>query len=195
MNGLRWELARPTRQELECAVLDRVGIPGTLRGARADRCSYFKGFSLNCVGRCASPSKILYSLCDLIGAVCATAEGRMPAILIVEDDVLANEHLEYILQQAGYEVLSATSADDALELLEDGADVRLIVTDINLPGTRNGLKLAAVAKAQRPEINFIIVKGYNAFKKDEIPPGSLFIPKPYDARKMMEAIRHFQRAA
>ena len=76
----------------------------------------------------------------------------MPAILIVEDDVLANEHLEYILQQAGYEVLSATSADDALELLEDGADVRLIVTDINLPGTRNGLKLAAVAKAQTTRI-------------------------------------------
>ena len=75
----------------------------------------------------------------------------MPAILIVEDDVLANEHLEYILQQAGYEVLSATSADDALELLEDGEDVRLIVTDINLPGTMNGLKLAAVAKARRPE--------------------------------------------
>ena len=119
MNGLRWELARPRRQELECAVLDRVGIPGTLRGARADRCSYFKGYSLNNVGRCASPSKILYSLCDLVGAVCATAEGSMTAILIVEDDVLANEHLEYILQQAGYEVLSATSADDAVELLED----------------------------------------------------------------------------
>ena len=60
----------------------------------------------------------------------------MAAILIVEDDVLANEHLEYILQQAGYEVLSATSADEAAELLEDHDDVRLIVTDINLPGTK-----------------------------------------------------------
>ena len=77
----------------------------------------------------------------------------MTAILIVEDDVLANEHLEFILQQAGYEVLSATSADEAAELLEDLADVRLIITDINLPGTMNGLKLAAVAKAQRPEMN------------------------------------------
>jgi len=48
----------------------------------------------------------------------------MTAILIVEDDVLANEHLEFILQQAGYEVLSATSADEAAELLEDRKDVR-----------------------------------------------------------------------
>ena len=49
------------------------------------------------------------------------------------------------------------------------------------------MKLASAAKAQRPEINFIIVTGYDAPKKDEVPPGSLFIPKPYDARKMMEA--------
>ena len=109
----------------------------------------------------------------------------MTAILIVEDDILANEHLEFILQQAGYEVLSATSADEAAELLEDREDVRLIVTDINLPGTVNGLKLAATAKAQQPDMNVIIVTGYSAPKNDEIPPGSLFIPKPYNARKMI----------
>ena len=116
----------------------------------------------------------------------------MTAILIVEDDILANEHLEFILQQAGYEVLSATSADEAAELLEDREDVRLIVTDINLPGTVNGLKLAATAKAQQPDMNVIIVTGYSAPKNDEIPPGSLFIPKPYNARKMIEAVRHFR---
>jgi two-component system, response regulator PdtaR len=116
----------------------------------------------------------------------------MTAILIVEDDVLANEHLEFILQQAGYEVLSATSADEAAELLEDHEDVQLLVTDINLPGTMNGQKLAAAAKARRPAMNIIIVTGYSAPKNDEIPPGSLFIPKPYNARKMIEAVRHFQ---
>jgi two-component system, response regulator PdtaR len=116
----------------------------------------------------------------------------MTTILIVEDDVLANEHLEFILQQAGYEVLSATSADEAEELLEDHEDVQIIVTDINLPGTMNGLKLAAAVKARRPEMNIIIVTGYSAPKNDEIPPGSLFIPKPYNSRKMIEAVRHFQ---
>jgi DNA-binding NtrC family response regulator len=116
----------------------------------------------------------------------------MTAILIVEDDVLANEHLEFILQQAGYEVLSATSADEAAELLEDHEDVQLLVTDINLPGTMNGLKFAAAAKARRPEMKIIIVTGYSAPKDDEIPSGSLFIPKPYNARKMIEAVRHFQ---
>ena len=75
----------------------------------------------------------------------------MPSILIVEDDVLTNEYLEFILEQAGYEVVSATSADEAAVLLEDRDDVQLIVTDINLPGTMNGLKLAATVKARRPE--------------------------------------------
>ena len=117
----------------------------------------------------------------------------MTAILIVEDDVLANEHLEFILQQAGYEVFSATSADEAAELLDDHEDVQLLVTDINLPGTVDGLKLAAAVKARRPEMNIIIVTGYSAPKEDEIPQGSLFVPKPYNARKMIEAVRHFQK--
>ena len=115
----------------------------------------------------------------------------MTAILIVEDDVLANEHLEFILQQAGYEVFSATSAHQAAELLDDHEDVQLLVTDINLPGTVDGLKLAAAVKARRPEMN-IITTGYSAPKDDEIPQGSLFLAKPYNARKMIEAVRHFQ---
>ena len=116
----------------------------------------------------------------------------MTSILIVEDDVLTNEYLEFILEQAGYEVVSATSADEAAALLEGRDDVQLIVTDINLPGTMNGLKLAAAVKARRPEMNIIIVTGYGAPQGDEIPPGSLFVPKPYNAQKMIEAVRHFQ---
>src|ERR1700750_3134408 len=141
-----------------------------------------------------SPSKISNPFSDCTGSsLRPRRRTTMTAILIVEDDVLANEHLEFILQQAGYEVLSATSADEAAELLEDLADVRLIITDINLPGTMNGLKLAAAAKAQRPEIDIIIVTGYSAPESDEIPPGSLFISKPYNARKMIEAVRHFNK--
>ena len=57
-------------------------------------------------------------------------------------------NVEFILEQAGYEVVSATSADEAAVLLEGRDDVQLIVTDINLPGTMNGLKLAATVKVR-----------------------------------------------
>jgi two-component system, response regulator PdtaR len=141
----------------------------------------------------ASPSKISNPFSDGVGLLVASPrKAIMTAILIVEDDVLANEHLEFILQQAGYEVVSATSADEAAALLADREDVQVIVTDINLPGTMNGMKLAAAAKAQRPEMNIIITTGCSAPRSDEIPQGSLFVPKPYNARKMIEAVRHFQ---
>ena len=58
----------------------------------------------------------------------------MTSILIVEDDVLTNEYLEFILQQAGYEVVSAASADEAAALLEDHDDVQLIVADYQSAG-------------------------------------------------------------
>ena len=102
----------------------------------------------------------------------------MTAIVIVEDDVLANEHLEFILQQAGYEVFSATSADEAAELLDDHEDVLLLVTDINLPGTVDGLKLAAAVKARRPEMNIIITTGYSAPKDERFRKGACSFQNP-----------------
>ena len=114
----------------------------------------------------------------------------MTAILIVEDDVLANEHLEFILQQGGYEVLSATSADEAAELLEDREEHSTDRRRYQPAGYYEWL--AAAVKARRPAIHIIIVTGYGAPKADEIPPGSLFVPKPYSAQKMIEAVMHFQ---
>src|ERR1700734_709864 len=142
------------------------------------------------LGNRALPSKISASSFP-VGPRYTARRVIMTVMLIVEDDILANEHLEFILQRAGYEVLSATTADEAAELLEDHPDVQLLVTDINLPGTTNGLKLAAATKTLRPDMNIIIVTGYSAPKTDEIPPGSLFVPKPYNARAMIEAVRHF----
>ena len=52
--------------------------------------------------------------------------------------------------------------------------------------------LAAAMKSRWPAINIIVVTGYGAPKADEIPPGSLFVSKPYSARTMIEAVRHFQ---
>ena len=87
------------------------GPPGPLRSP-TERCSYFKCYSLNNVGQPCIAWQDFRSIVRLGGCLCCpTAEGTMTAILIVEDDVLANEHLEFILQQAGYEALSATSAD------------------------------------------------------------------------------------
>jgi CheY-like chemotaxis protein len=119
-------------------------------------------------------------------------QGSMTVILIVEDEVLASEYLEFVLQEAGYEAITAASADEAIEVLEHRNDIRLAITDINLPGLMNGLKLAATVKDRWPPINTIIVSGYSAPGSGEMPSGSLFVPKPYNAGKMIAAVRHFQ---
>ena len=116
----------------------------------------------------------------------------MSSILIVEDEVLTSEYLEFVLQEAGYEAIPAASAEEAIEVLEHRDDVHLVVTDINLPGGSNGLQLAALVRSRWPAINIIVVTGYGAPRSEEIPSGSLFVPKPYSARKMIEAVRHFQ---
>jgi DNA-binding NtrC family response regulator len=116
----------------------------------------------------------------------------MSAILIVEDEVLTSEYLEFVLQEAGYEAIPAASAEEAIEVLEHRADVDLVVTDINLPGGTNGLQLATLVRSRWPAMNIIVVTGYSAPKSEEIPAGSLFVPKPYNAQKMIDAVRHFR---
>ena len=97
-----------------------------------------------------------------------------------------------MLQEAGYEAIPAASADEAIEALEHRDDVDLVVTDINLPGGLNGLQLAALMRNRWPTINIIVVTGYSAPRSEDMPSGSLFVPKPYSAQKMIEAVHHFQ---
>ena len=112
-------------------------------------------------------------------------------VLFVEDEFLISEWVAQALSEQGFCVQAVSTAAEALQALRrDPVDV--LFTDINLPGNMDGLKLAASVKTRRPEMNIIIVTGYGTPQGDEIPPGSLFVPKPYNARKMIEAVRHFQ---
>jgi CheY-like chemotaxis protein len=95
----------------------------------------------------------------------------MSSILIVEDDVLASEYLEFVLDEAGYEAVPATSSEEAIAVLQHRDDVHLVVTDINLPGGLNGLQLAALVRSRWPSINIIVVTGYGPPKSEDIPSG------------------------
>ena len=105
----------------------------------------------------------------------------MTSILIV-DEVLTSEYLEFMLQEAGYEATPACSAEEAIAVLEHRDDVHLVVTDINLPGDLNGLQLAALVRGRWPAINIIVVTGYSAPQsgdsiREPIPPEAVQRPK------------------
>jgi two-component system, response regulator PdtaR len=83
------------------------------------------------------------------------------------------------LEDAGYEVLEAASADEALRLLDANDDVRLLFTDIRMPGEVDGLQLADLVQERWPTVKILITSGNTWPPHDRIPHDGRFIAKPY----------------
>jgi DNA-binding NtrC family response regulator len=107
-------------------------------------------------------------------------------VLVVEDDSLINLMATDELKRAGHEVISAFNADEAIDILESRGDIRLIFTDIDMPGSMDGLKLAAAVRHRWPPVQIIITSGM--WSPSELPEGAVFISKPYSAAKMVESV-------
>jgi two-component system, response regulator PdtaR len=102
-----------------------------------------------------------------------------PTVLVVEDDFLVRLTAVAMIEDAGFLAVEAESADDAIELLEANPGIRLVFTDINMPGSMDGLKLAMYAHSRWPPLKFIIVSGKPIPGREEMPDGTHFHPKPY----------------
>ncbi len=103
------------------------------------------------------------------------------AILVVEDEPFLLEVAISVVQDAGFEALAAASADEALAILETSAnDVRLVFTDIQMPGPMDGLQLAHAVRKRWPPVALIVTSGRRQFGPGDLPDGGRFIAKPYD---------------
>jgi two-component system, response regulator PdtaR len=88
--------------------------------------------------------------------------GAKPTILVVEDDELLRLYAAGLLEEHGYGVVEAENADAALKLLETRDDVRLLFTDIQMPGSCDGMELARQVHARWPNILLVITSGQNS---------------------------------
>jgi CheY-like chemotaxis protein len=113
-------------------------------------------------------------------------------ILVVEDDPLLSLDISETLEGEGYDVIAVASADKAIKVLEARNDIRTIFTDINLPGSMDGLKLAAAVRDRWPPVHIIVTTGMRAPHRDEMPANSTFIAKPYRRAEVLEAVRSFE---
>jgi CheY-like chemotaxis protein len=111
-------------------------------------------------------------------------------VLVVEDEFLVRDFLQNELEEAGYDVILADSADTAIAILESRADIHLVFPDVDMPGSMDGLKLAACVRDRWPPIHIIITTGNP--RPLEIPANALFIPKPYLGRAVIDAMRTFE---
>jgi CheY-like chemotaxis protein len=116
-------------------------------------------------------------------------ETKRPVVLIVEDEFLIRMDAIDMVRAAGFDVLEASNADEAIAILEDRLDVTVVFTDIQMPGSMDGLKLAAAIRGRWPPIKIVATSGMAEVSREELPSGSRFIPKPYSPREVVAALR------
>ena len=109
------------------------------------------------------------------------------SILVVDDESLIRMDVAYILEDAGYSVMEAANADEAISMLERFAGIDAVLTDINMPGTMDGLQLSRTIRDRWPLIDIVITSGRFAAKAAQMPPGARFISKPYAPYEVVAA--------
>jgi PAS domain S-box-containing protein len=129
---------------------------------------------------------------DVTGRQPVPAEPRAETILVVEDNELLLMPVAEVLQEQGYRVLTATDGATALHVLEKEPGVRLVFTDVGLPGALNGRQLADEAQRQHPGLLVLFTTGYarNAIiHQGRLDPGVEFIAKPFTFAGLIAKIR------
>jgi DNA-binding NtrC family response regulator len=110
-------------------------------------------------------------------------------VLVVEDEALIRVCTASLLQEAGFGVIEAAGGEEALRAFEANAQVSTVFTDINMPGSFNGLTLAHKIFRLRPQVQLILTSGRGALTESEMPAGGHFLPKPYNHDQLTDLIR------
>jgi DNA-binding NtrC family response regulator len=110
------------------------------------------------------------------------------AILVVEDEALVRWATRDGMEDAGFEVHDARNADEAIQLLEANPDISLIFTDVDMPGSMDGVKLAHYVRKRWPPVKIIVTSGFKHVTPDQLPNGSLFLSKPYQREHLRQQI-------
>jgi CheY-like chemotaxis protein len=110
-------------------------------------------------------------------------------ILVVEDEALIRINAVEVLESAGFATVEADNADDAMKVLELRGDIRAVFTDINMPGTFNGMRLARLIRSRWPHIHLIVTSGLTTPSAEDLATISKFIPKPYRDEHLIATIR------
>ncbi len=114
-----------------------------------------------------------------------------PVILVVEDEPLQRLMAIDVVERAGFEAVEACSADEAVRILESRLDIRVVFTDIDMPGGVDGMRLAAMIRDRWPPIELIIISGKRRPGIEDIPARGVFFSKPYKRNEVMAAMRRF----
>ena len=114
-----------------------------------------------------------------------------PVVLVVEDEYLIRQNAVDLIEKAGFRALEAADADQAIRILESRNDIRIVFTDIQMPGSIDGLKLAHAVRNRWPPIKLIVTSGHMSVSESELPQGGRFFRKPYRPVEIAQALHEF----
>lgn len=109
-------------------------------------------------------------------------------ILIVEDEALIRFELIDMFEDEGYRVFAAANADEAIAILDQHGEVRVVLTDVELPGSMDGLKLAHYVRNRFPPTLLLVASGRVSVPASEMPEHSAYFAKPFDPAAMLRKI-------
>ena len=112
-----------------------------------------------------------------------------PNVLVVEDEMVLRMRAVDIVEDAGYNSIEAVNADEALSILKSRSDISVLFTDIQMPGTLDGLKLAHAVHKRWPAIKIILVSGQVNLSDADKPTDSRFFGKPLETKQMIAEIQ------
>ncbi|WP_093004164.1 response regulator [Rhizobium sp. NFR07] len=124
-----------------------------------------------------------------------TPKSLLPlAVLVVEDEPLLRLAAIDLIEMAGYEAVPAADATEAVKILEARNDIRVVMTDVDMPRGVDGMRLAAIIRGRWPPIKIIIVSGHVEDPGNLIPAETVFFSKPYREEQIIETIHGMMSA-
>jgi two-component sensor histidine kinase len=119
------------------------------------------------------------------GYMASGQAAALRAVLVVEDEMMLRMRAVDMVEDAGFTAVEAINADDALAILESRSDIEMLFTDIQMPGSMDGLKLAYAVHERWPSIKIILVSGQLKLTDNDKPPDSRFFGKPLGVAQMI----------
>jgi CheY-like chemotaxis protein len=121
----------------------------------------------------------------------ARVSQKSAVVLIVEDEPLVRLCAVTMVEEAGFDVVEAANADEAIRVLESRRDIQVVFTAIQMPGSMDGLKLAHAVRSRWPPIKIIVTSGRGPVKDRDLPEGGRFFAKPYNPKQVSEVLREW----
>lgn len=110
-------------------------------------------------------------------------------VLIVDDEPLIRMDAASVLEDAGFDVIEAGDADEAIDILNSTSGIWAVFTDVDMPGSMDGIRLAHAVRNRWPPVHIFVMSGHRIVEAADLPAGGRFFSKPYDSVAVIAAFR------